>query len=133
MNGMLHLCLNSAFLFYISISITFSIQKIILVLLGSFCGSRRVRFRTCKSFGSFGAYLLRSNQHMRDWWGVLQYVGLSNKFLKLYIWQKLFIASSVGSELKSPNRRKLSYFDECESISVLIHFKYPLILVLWGL
>ena len=43
--------------------------------------------------------------------GFLYHVGLSNKFLKLYIWQRLFIASSVGSELKSPNRR-LSYFDE---------------------
>ena len=51
--------------------------------------------------------------------------------LKLFIWQKLLIASLVGSELKSPNRRK--YFDEYESITLLIYSKYPLIMVLWGL
>ena len=33
--------------------------------------------------------------------GFLEHVGLSNKILKLCIWQKLFIASSVGPELKS--------------------------------
>ena len=53
-------------------------------------------------------------------------MGLSNKFLKFFIWQKLFIASSVGSELKSPKRRKLSDFDECESNSLLINSKISL-------
>ena len=35
----------------------------------------------------------------------------------MYIWQKLYVASSEDSELKSANRRKLPYFDECESLS----------------
>ena len=39
------------------------LQKMVLVLLGSFCGSRRAWFRTCKSFGSIWAHFLWSNQH----------------------------------------------------------------------
>ena len=57
----------------------------------------------------------------------------SNKFLKLYIWQKVFIGSSVGLQLKPSNRGKLLYFVECESMSLLIYSKYPLIMVLSGL
>ena len=52
-------------------------------------------------------------------------VGFSNKFLKLCIWQKLFITSSVGSEIKSSIRRKLSIFDGREAISFLIYSKCP--------
>ena len=45
------------------------LQKMILVLLGSFCRSRRAWFQTCKSFESFWAYFLWSNQQTSDWWG----------------------------------------------------------------
>ena len=65
--------------------------------------------------------------------GAFVALSLSNKLLKLCIWEKLFIASSVGSESKLPIRRKLSYIDECESISLLIYSKHRLNMVLWGL
>ena len=39
----------------------------------------------------------------------------------------------LTSELKSPNKRKFSYFDEHESISLLRYSNYHLIMVLWGL
>ena len=39
------------------------------------------------------------------------------------------MASSEGSELKSAIRKKFSDFDECESISLMIYSKYPLITV----
>ena len=38
-------------------------QNMILVLLGSLCGSWRDWFQMCKSFGSFWAYLFWSNLH----------------------------------------------------------------------
>ena len=47
-----------------------------------------------------------------------EHVAPSKKFC---IWQKHFMAFSVSSELKSPDGRKLSYFDE--STSVLIYSK----------
>ena len=42
-------------------------------------------------------------------------------------------SSSLGSELKSSITRELSYFDECELISLLRYSKYPLVMLLCGL
>ena len=130
MNGMLYLCLNS-FLYQYQYHLFYTEDNFSTVRVNLWKSKSPVS--NVQEFWKLRGVFVKIKSTHERLVGVLQYVGLSKKFLKLCIWQKLFIASSVGSELKSPNRRKLSYFDECESISVLIHFKYPLILVLWGL
>lgn len=58
--------------------------------------------------------------------GYLLDLAISNSFLKLFIWQKLFLASSVGLGLRS-------CFDECDSILLMMYSKYSLIMALWRL
>ena len=63
----------------------------------------------------------------------LEHVGSFTKFFKLYVEQKILIASSWVSELKSPIRTKFSYLRHRSFKAIPIRYKWFLIISLWGL